>query len=85
MTALPCYHSGQRFSRYSMHPEVQEFVGLPEFTHWLLIPGNDRHFPFLKAVILDRHSCRKTIEDKGIRVFPIGSPPQGYPKKPIYR
>ena len=68
-----------------VHPEIAEFVSLPEFTHWLLIPANDKHFAFLKAVILDSHSCRKSIESKGIKVYPIGSPPQGYPTKPIYR
>lgn len=67
------------------HPEIAEVVSLPEFTHWLLIPDNGSHFAFLKAVTLDRYTDRKRLEDKGIRVYPIGSPPQGIPTKPIYR
>ena len=67
-----------------LHPEVTEFVGLPEFTHWLLIPETDHHHAFIKAVILDVHSCRRTIESKGIRIFPISNPPD-LPRKPVYK
>lgn len=64
----------------------------PIFTHWLYIPGNDAHEPFLKAIsILEGVSMPiDDIKRKGLGVFPYngGRRPNGYedvPTKAVYK
>jgi len=68
-----------------IHPEINELVKIPEFTHWLLIPETDRHYAFLKPIIVDKWTNRERLKEKGMRLFPIKDAPPNYPTKPVYK
>ena len=71
-----------------MHPEVAEFVGLPKFTHWLVIPETDRHYRFAKAVVLYDATCISGLRARNIEVFRFQRhdvTPYCLPTKPEYK
>ena len=72
-------------SMLQLHPEINEIIGIPQFTHWLLLPETTEYYAFLKAVTLDRHSDKQRMIDRGILIYSYSSRPQGYPTKPIYK
>jgi hypothetical protein len=69
----------------NIHPEIGQFIGLAEFTHWLLIPENEQHYAFIKGIYLSDAASVMRLRSRGFQVFPFNSKPQGFRTTPEYK